>query len=149
MVSPIPKALILGNITFSYQTTTRPIHIDSFGHVNNSSYLVLYEEARWDILNQGNWEVEKIQREKIGPVLLNVNLSFKSELKLGEKIEITGRLNQVKNRKVISFFQEMKKSDGTIASTAMFEIGLFDLKKRKLINITDEWLEVLGHRRDV
>ena len=134
---------------FRYTTKTLPIHIDSFGHVNNSSYLVLYEEARWDILNKGNWEVEKIQREKIGPVLLNVNLSFKAELVLGDAITITGELVEIKNKKVIKFYQEMIRPDGKIASTAMFEIGLFDLRKRKLINITDEWLAVLGGERNI
>ena len=57
-----------------YQAKTLPIHIDSFGHVNNSSYLVLYEEARWDILNKGNWEVDKIQREKIGHCFIKCEL---------------------------------------------------------------------------
>ena len=131
---------------FIYRTKTLPIHIDSFGHVNNSSYLVLYEEARWDILNKGDWEVDKIQKEKIGPVLLNVNLSFKKELSLGENIEIHGHISQIKNKKVIKFYQEIHNSSGQIASTALFEIGLFDLEKRKLINITDEWLSVLGAR---
>ena len=132
---------------FNYKTKTLPIHIDSFGHVNNSSYLVLYEEARWDILNKGNWEVDKIQREKTGPVLLNVNLAFKAELVLGDEITITGELVEIKNKKVIKFYQEMIRPDGKVASTAMFEIGLFDLNKRKLINITDEWLAVLGGGR--
>lgn len=129
---------------FLFHTKTLPIHIDSFGHVNNSSYLVLYEEARWDILNQGNWEIDKIQKEKIGPVLLNVNLSFKRELKLGDEITISSWLHEIKNKKVISFYQEMYNQNNEIASTAMFEIGLFDLEKRKLINITNEWLSVLG-----
>jgi len=136
------------HIIFKFKTKTLPIHIDSFGHVNNSSYLVLYEEARWDILNQGNWEVEKIKKEKIGPVLLNVNLSFKREIKLGEVIQINSQLSEIKNKKVIKFYQEMLSDEGDVASTALFEIGLFDLSKRKLINLTDEWLDVLG-RRDV
>ncbi len=134
---------------FHYKTKTLPIHIDSFGHVNNSSYLVLYEEARWDILNQGNWEVDKIQQEKIGPVLLNVNLSFKRELKLGDDIIIKSQLKEIKNKKVVMFYQEIITEHNELASTALFEIGLFDLNKRKLINITDEWLSVLGARRDV
>ena len=97
-----------------YTTKTLPIHIDSFGHVNNSSYLVLYEEARWDILNKGNWEVEKIQREKIGYVLLNVNLSFKAELVLGDAITITGELVEIKNKKVVKFYQEMIRLMGKL-----------------------------------
>ena len=82
-------------------------------------------------------------------MLLNVNLSFRSELVLGEVVKITGELKEVKNRKVITFYQEMIKSDETIASTALFEIGLFDLERRKLINITDEWLGVLGHAANI
>jgi len=134
---------------FSFKTKTLPIHIDSFGHVNNSSYLVLYEQARWDILNKGNWEVDKIQKEKVGPVLLNVNLSFKKELTLGEEINITSWLQEVKNKKVISFYQEIYNQENILSSTALFDIGLFDLKKRKLINITNEWLGILGRRGDI
>ena len=137
------------NKIFKYKTNTLPIHIDSFGHVNNSSYLVLYEEARWDILNQGNWEVEKIHRDKIGPVLLRVDLTFKAELKLGDEILISSVLKKIKNRKVVEFYQEMKRPDGRVASTAVFDIGLFDLRERKLVEITDEWLAALGRNRDV
>jgi thioesterase III len=137
------------NKIFHYQTKTLPIHIDSFGHVNNSSYLVLYEQARWDILNQGNWEVDRIQKDKIGPVLLNVNLSFKKELKLGESIAINSYLRDIKNKKVINFYQEMVGEKGELASTALFEIGLFDLQKRKLINITNDWLFVLGRQGNI
>ena len=64
----------------TYQAKTLPIHIDSFGHVNNSSYLVLYEEARWDILNKGQgiiWEGKGLnevgRRGDTGEIIVRVD----------------------------------------------------------------------------
>jgi acyl-CoA thioester hydrolase len=40
--------------------------------------------------------------------------------------------------------QVMYLEDGTAACSAMFVIGLFDLKARKLVRPTPEWLRAVG-----
>lgn len=126
-----------------YQLLIREHHLDTFGHVNNATYLALYEEARWELISGRGYTLEKIQSSKQGPVILEVNIKFQSELRLREKIRITTDLVEYKG-KVGQLEQKMIKEDGAIASSAIFTFGLFDLKGRKLIEPTEDWKKAVG-----
>ncbi|EQC48165.1 acyl-CoA thioester hydrolase, YbgC/YbaW family [Bacteriovorax sp. BSW11_IV] len=119
-------------------------HLDTFGHVNNATYLELYEEARWDLIDCHNYGLKHIQESGQGPVILRIDITFKAELKNRELIKIETYVKEVKNALVMTLEQKMIKADGTIASTATFDVGLFDLHKRKLIPPTKDWLHAIG-----
>tara|TARA_B100000925_G_scaffold230038_1_gene178622 strand:- start:13871 stop:14260 length:390 start_codon:yes stop_codon:yes gene_type:complete len=125
-----------------YHITIKENHLDTFGHVNNATYLELYEQARWEALNEHGVSVKKILEDQIGPVLLRVELKFKKELLLREKIEIRSNLIDKPNPKVMKVRQEMVKLCGEVACEATFDIGVMDLKKRKLVRLEGVWLEL-------
>ncbi|MFN7727550.1 MAG: acyl-CoA thioesterase [Bdellovibrio sp.] len=127
----------------SYDLLIREAHLDTFGHVNNATYLALYEEARWDLTTGNGFGLKDIQKLKTGPVILEVTVKFVSELKLREKIRITTELIEYKG-KVGRLQQQMIKEDGTLASEALFIFGLFDLQARKLIEPTDAWKKAIN-----
>jgi len=125
-----------------YKIIIKENHLDTFGHVNNATYLELYEQARWEALNDHGVSVKKIMDERIGPVLLRVDLKFKKELFLRESIEIHSELLEKSNSKVMKVRQQMMNERGEVASEAIFDIGVMDLVKRKLINLQGIWLEL-------
>lgn len=127
----------------SYQVTIKEFHVDSYGHVNNATYLALYEEARWEVITPRGFGFKAIHKMKMGPVILEVNLKFKREIGLRENITITTKLLDYKG-KVGQMLQQMVKADGTVASEALFTFGLFDMKERRLIEPTPEWKNALG-----
>lgn len=127
----------------SYQVTIKESHVDSYGHVNNATYLALYEEARWEVITPRGFGFKEIHKMKMGPVILEVNLKFKREIGLRENITITTKLLDYKG-KVGQMLQQMVKEDGTVACEAMFTFGLFDMKERRLIEPTPEWKKALG-----
>lgn len=127
----------------SYQVTIKEFHVDSYGHVNNATYLALYEEARWEVITPRGFGFKEIHTMKMGPVILEVNLKFKREIGLRENIKITTQLLDYKG-KVGQMRQQMIKEDGTVASEALFTFGLFDMKERRLIEPTTEWKKALG-----
>lgn len=129
----------------SYEILIRESHLDTFGHVNNAAYLSLYEEARWELISSRGYDLQKIQITKQGPVILEVNLKFLKELTLREKIRITTELISYSG-KIGQLEQKMIKSDGSVASSAVFIFGLFDLKARKLIEPTKEWKYAVGFK---
>lgn len=131
-------------ISFEYPVTILEKHLDTFGHVNNAVYLSLYEEARWDFITKGGFGLKDIQERGQGPVVLELNIKFTSELKNREDIIIKSNVLGMKNALVMEMEQTMIKSDGTVASTMLISFGLFDLKKRKLIAPTDEWKKAIG-----
>ncbi len=134
------------NVVFQYEVLIREMHLDSFGHVNNASYVMLYEEARWDFITKNGYGLDYILKHQIGPVILDLNVRFKRELMNREPIKITSQTIEVLSSKILILEQIMYKQDGKIASEAKFTVGLFDMKERKLTESTPEWLQAVGIR---
>ncbi len=126
-----------------YSLLIRESHLDTFGHVNNATYLALYEEARWDLVTRNGYGLKQVQAAGQGPVILEVNLKFLKELQLREEITITTQLIQFKG-KISQLKQQMVKSGGVVASEAIFTFGFFDLLTRKLIDPTPAWRKAIG-----
>lgn len=127
----------------NYKFLVREVHVDSYGHINNATYLSLYEEARWELITPRGYGFNEIHKLKQGPVILEVNLKFLKEIRLRETITITTTLLNYTG-KVGQLKQQMVKEDGSVASEAIFTFGLFDIKARKLIEATPEWKQALG-----
>lgn len=126
-----------------YKVLIRELHMDTFGHVNNATYLALYEEARWQLITDNNYGWKRIQELKQGPVVLDVHLKWLKEIKLREEITITTEMVDYEG-KIGHLKQQMIKADGTVASEALFTFALFDLSARKLIEPTEAWLKGIG-----
>jgi acyl-CoA thioester hydrolase len=54
------------------------------------------------------------------------------------------RASELINSKMMVLEQKMIKFDGRIASEAVFTIGFFDMKLRKLIDASPSWLRAVG-----
>ncbi len=128
---------------FEYQILIKENHLDTFGHVNNATYLVLFEEARWDFITKFNWGLDRIMKEKIGPVVLQLNLIFKREIINRETITITTEFVALKNPKVFQMHQEMLDSNGIVKLILDIDVGIMDLQQRKLITPSDEWMNMM------
>ncbi len=126
-----------------YEVLIRESHLDSFGHMNNAAYLILFEEARWDFITHNGYGLKQVHELQKGPVVLELNLKFRKEITLREKIKITMKSINYQ-RKIGRFRQEMIKTDGAIAAELELTIGLFDLQTRRLIEPTPEWKKAIG-----
>lgn len=127
---------------FTYSLIIKETHLDTFGHVNNAVYLTLFEEARWDFINKNGYGVEKIKETGLGPTILHIDVSFSKELKARDEIIIESELVFYK-KKIGRLVQKMIRAD-EICCTSEFTIGLFDVKERKLVLPTAEWLSAIG-----
>jgi acyl-CoA thioester hydrolase len=127
----------------SYEVIIRESHMDTFGHMNNAAYLILFEEARWDFITKNGYGLKKVQELQQGPVVLELSMKFRKEITLLEKIKITLELLDYKG-KISHFKQEMIKEDGTVATELTLTFGLFDLKTRRLIDPTPDWKKAIG-----
>lgn len=125
-----------------YKTFIKEMHLDSFAHVNNAMYLVLLEEARWDLLNQNGYTLDKIMASQIGPTILEIKIRFLRELKLHEEIVIETQVISYE-KKICIVVQRILRGE-EICATAELTMSLFDLQMRKLISPTEEWMRALG-----
>tara|TARA_X000000950_G_scaffold258468_1_gene325965 strand:+ start:51 stop:443 length:393 start_codon:yes stop_codon:yes gene_type:complete len=128
----------------SYDLIIKEGHLDTFGHVNNATYLEIFEEARWEVLNEKGVTVREIQQSKKGPVLLNVNLGFKKEIFLRTKIKVISQMLDIKKNKIMVVKQTIINEKDDVCAEATFEIGLMDLNFRKLIPLTDLWVNLFS-----
>ena len=129
-------------MSFSYQVEIKEHHLDSYQHVNNATYLALYEEARWELITQKGYGYDVVHKTGLGPVILEFNLKFFKELNLREVIKITVELISYEG-KIFKLKQQMIKSDNSVASEIILTGGFFDLKLRKLILPNEQWLQAI------
>lgn len=129
---------------FFYELTIREFHLDSFGHMNNATYLQILEEARWEKITQGGYGLVQVHQYKQGPVILEINIKFLKEIKLREKIKVTVETVS-EGKKVSQLKQIIYKENGEVAAEALVNYGFFDLKERKLISPSELWMKAIGH----
>lgn len=131
---------------FEYRMQILEHHLDTFGHVNNATYLNLYEEARWDFITERGYGVKEIQEQQIGPVVLELELKFKRELKNREWITIRSQTVGDGNHPLVDELHQeiINESTGKVASTLDLKVGLMDLKARRLIKPTHLWKHAIG-----
>ena len=127
----------------TYSFTVKEHHLDTFAHVNNAQYLSLFEEARWDMITKNGYGLEKIKETGLGPVVLEILITFKKELKLRQEIIIQTEVLS-KGVKISKISQKMVDNQGTLFCEAVFTFALFDLKKRKIVSPTEAWLKAFN-----
>ena len=125
-----------------YELTILEHHLDSFGHVNNAVYVRLLEEARWDWVTRGGFGLKEVMERQIGPTILEIQIRFRKEIRLREKITIDTHIPSVQG-KVFEIHHEIRNSAGELCTSAQLKAGLFDLRRRKLIDPTPEWMAAL------
>ena len=113
-------------------------HLDTFGHVNNATYLDLFEAARWEWITGNGFGLERIRELQQGPTVLEVTLRFNRQT-----IGIRTWLESYRG-KVCTDLHEMRDEAGELCCEGHFLCGLFDLKARRLIAPTPEWLAAVG-----
>ncbi len=127
---------------FEYPTQILETDLDFYGHMNNATYLVFYEKARWEIITSNGYGAHVIREISKGPVILEIHIKYIKELKLRDKIVIKSKMVSYEKR-IGKMLQTMIRGD-EICSSAEIIFSLFDLKERKLIMPTPEWFHAIG-----
>jgi acyl-CoA thioester hydrolase len=125
-----------------YSIQIKESMLDSFEHVNNAMYLTILEEARWDLITRNGYGLEKLMETRIGPTILEINIRFLKELKLGDEISIeTYAESYVKK---ICVIKQTIFRGTEICCTTEITMALFDLSERKIILPTEDWLRAIN-----
>ena len=125
---------------FEYSVIVREHNLDTLGHLNNASYLQIFEEARWDFSNKGGFGLDWVLSNKQSPIVLKAEMSFRKEVLNREALLIQSEFVGFKNSLIGSFKQKMIKSNKKVASILSIDVGFMDLKERKLMNFPKNWV---------
>ena len=128
---------------FHYPLTIREHHLDTFGHVNNATYLEILEEARWELITPRGFGLATIKATGLGHVILELHLKFINELTLRQDIIIESQLVSYE-RKIGVLRQDIFNADKELCFASTMTMGLMDMKARKLVLPTPEWLHAVG-----
>lgn len=127
---------------FEYPMQILEKDLDFYGHVNNATYLVFYEQARWDIITGNGYSAQVIRETGIGPVILEIHIKYLKELRLRDHVTIRSEMISYE-KKIGKMLQTILRGE-EVCSTAEIIFSLFDLKERKLIMPTPEWFHAIG-----
>lgn len=121
----------------------RESHLDTFGHVNNATYLQIFEEARWDWITSNGFGLREIREQQVGPTILEITIKFLRELRNREEVTIRTEVLSYRG-KICDLRQAIHKADGELACEAVLRCALFDLRQRKIVAPTAAWARALG-----
>ncbi len=125
-----------------YPVTILETYLDFFGHMNHATYLTLFEEARWDMITQGGYGLDRINITGLGPIIIECQIRYAKEIRVREKIVIETQL--LSYERIIGKIQQRMLRGNEVCCTAVFTTGLMDMKKRKLVLPPPEWLHACG-----
>ena len=126
-----------------YPLKIREAHLDTFGHVNNAVYLMIFEEARWEQMDQFGMGMDYVRSTQVGPTVLEVKLRFLRELKLRSQVQVKTRTASMRSL-VFTLEQWIEDEAGARCCEAEITMGFLDLKERRLRRMPADWRRVLA-----
>jgi acyl-CoA thioester hydrolase len=123
-----------------YRLLVVEAHLDTFGHVNNATYLQIFEQARWDLITRRGYGLDTIRATRLGPVILEANVRFRKEVHNRQEIVVRTQLLEYEG-KIGKLRQRVYKltEPEELACDATFTIALWDIDARKIVLPTPAW----------
>src|SRR3954471_21083657 len=104
--------------TFEFPLMIRESHIDSIGHLNNATYLEIFEDARWDLITKNGYGLKEVHESQISPIILEIDIKFLKEVKNRENVVIKTESLEFQG-KIGKLRQAMVKENGEEAAVAI------------------------------
>lgn len=104
-------------MTHTAEIQVRSYECDSYGHVNNAVYLNYLEHARMEFLHAAGFQYEAVVEAGFYIYVTRIDIRYKASAFLNDRLFI--EVSPVELRKISgTFFQRIKKSDGTVCAEA-------------------------------
>lgn len=147
MVKLMARAALPGNTckinSMIHQTkiAIRTFHTDAFGHVNNSRYLEIFEEARWRYAEDIGL-TSLLRRRNLGFIIMDLRLRFRKPVNEGDEIIIKTWLDTLGTASG-EVKQTAQRGSESAAVTGLFHFILIDRDTSKSVPIDGEIRQLL------
>jgi acyl-CoA thioester hydrolase len=128
---------------FRVRVSVRGYELDTWGHLNQAVYLQYGEHCRWELFRAAGISTEALLRNRVGPVVLETTIRYRSELRGGDEVDVTCAFEWGEG-KTFQVRQEVRRVDGTLSAEITAVAGLLDLDKRKLVPAPGKQLRALA-----
>jgi acyl-CoA thioester hydrolase len=122
-------------VTFVHRETVRFRDLDAIGHMNNAVYATMLEQARLAFLSPNGASVENM-------ILARLEIDFRSQVELGETIEIEVRPTRV-GTKSFDLEYVMRAGDRVVAEAKTVLVA-YDYESARTVELPDSWKELLA-----
>lgn len=113
----------------------RVTEIDFMGHVNNGVYLDYIEWAREDWYNKAGFNIDMFDQLKIGTVVVNNNINYKKEARLGDKLIVTSKPIRVGKTSFVFKHEMYNTKTNELVSDAVVTGVTIDLETRRPVSV--------------
>ena len=117
----------------------RGYHTDLYQHVNNARYLEFLEEGRWQLL-EDYINLEEFMNKGFRFFVVNINISYKSPIRVNDVIVIKSGLGKIGNKSVVFKQQVINKASNVVCADADITFVIADLNGKPL-RVTGELKE--------
>jgi acyl-CoA thioester hydrolase len=128
---------------FSVRIRVRGYELDTQGHLNWAEYLHYAEHTRWEFLAAAGITQEGLLATGVGPVVLDVSVTFRRELRGGDEVDVSCAF-VFEGERTFKIVQDFKRSDGRVAASLSSTSGLIDLRERRLTDHPDKHFRALA-----
>ncbi len=117
----------------------RNYEVDQNGHLNGSVYVQWADHVRWETARAAGVSMEAFIASGIGPVNLQTTISYFSELRDGDVVDVSCDF-EWSDGKTMRVVQEFRRPNGEIAAELTSVGGVLDLGTRRLVaDPRDSW----------
>jgi acyl-CoA thioester hydrolase len=122
----------VADFPYVYRDRVRFRDCDAMGHVNNAVYSTYLEESRIGVLG-----------DLIDFILARVEIDFRSELRMGEKVEVRTRCSRI-GTKSFDLEHVISTSGGRVVAEAKSVLVSYDYARNVSVAVPDELRERLS-----
>lgn len=124
------------------ELTIRTFHTDAFGHVNNSRYVELLEEARWRYAEDIGL-IELLKERGLGFIIVDMQLRFRIPVFEGETIQVETSLVTLGSASGDVKQWVYKSGEKSVCLKSMYHFILIDRETAKSVPIDGRIRELL------
>ena len=120
----------------------RTFHTDAFGHVNNSKYLELLEEARWQFA-EAIGLMPLLRASGLGFIIIDMNVRFRVPVQEGEQVAVETSLISLGTASGEVRQWVRKRGEPQVALKSLYHFILIDRETGQSVPIESEIRELL------
>ncbi len=123
--------------------TVRSTEVDTIGHVNNAKYLEYMEWGRFDWIIQSGLTLEELRRREIMPVVVNINVNYRKEVRMGEVIKVVSKPLRLGSKSMV-VRHELYNGKDQLVCDADVTMVMINTRERKSTDLPQEIIDAFA-----
>lgn len=111
---------------------------DCGGVVHNIAYLRMIETCRTRLAAKLGMDLKKMSETLLFPVVTRTEIDYKRSGKLGDWIQIVGKIGKVGSARFWCEFELTRESDGTLLATSRQALAMVQMPEGKPVRLHPE-----------